>query len=195
MSDIYANIQQGIVQEVLKPWINEFGDEIPVVEMVTAEILETYVIITDASPMPEAGWTAEQVNGQWVFAPYSPPSIPISQLAQSKRMFLRDSCSDEITRSSFQSSALGAVHNYDCRLVDQLNLKVRYDISSFTTQPEPLWASDGTRYEWKDHTADEIMDVMVDMNLHIKQAQVKLSSKLAAVDAATTAAQLDAIVW
>jgi len=141
------------------------------------------------------GWTAINVDGVWEFAPYIPPSEPLPVVAENKRMSLRESCSAAITRSSFQSNALGSVHNYDCRVVDQLNLKVRYDIASVTSTSEPLWASDGTRYQWKQHTASEIMGVMVDMNEHIKVAQVKLATKLAAVDAATTSADIVAIQW
>lgn len=124
-----------------------------------------------------------------------PPERPLVDVANDKRSEMRDACSDEITRSSYQSDALGAVHNYDCRVVDQLNLKVRYDIALATATNEPLWASDGTRYQWKLHTASEIMDVMIDMNEHVKAAQVKLATKLAAVDAATTNAQVSVITW
>lgn len=128
----------------------------------------------------------------WVPYVYQPP-LPV--LAEAKRNEIRSACSDEITRSSFQSSSLGAVHNYDCRLVDQVNLKMRLDIADATSSSEPLWASDGTRYQWKLHTATEIRDVMIDMNEHIKDAQVKLASLMAAVDAATNKAQIDVIVW
>lgn len=133
-------------------------------------------------------WDGEE----WVPYVYQPP-LPV--LAEVKRTEIRSACSDEITRSSFQSSALGAVHNYDCRLVDQINLKMRFDIAETSGLAEPLWASDGTRYQWKSHTSAEIMDVMVDMNDHIKTSQVKLATLMAAVDAATTKAQIDAIVW
>lgn len=119
----------------------------------------------------------------------------LSGLAELKRMELREACSDEITRSSFQSASLGAIHNYDSRVVDQLNLKVRFDIATMTAAPEPLWASDGTRYQWKLHTAAQLLTVMVDMNAHVKEAQINLASKLAAVDAATTSAQIAIIQW
>jgi len=141
-------------------------------------------------------WVAtEDEFGVWHFAPYVPPPIPIPILAEAKRVLLREACSDEITRSSFQSNALGSIHNYDCRLVDQVNLKIRFDIASATDSTEPLWASDGTRYQWKAHTADEILGVMIDMNIHIKGSQVKLASLLAAVDAATTKEQIEVINW
>lgn len=150
-------------------------------------------------PCPEntqQNWIAEQEEGGgWIFYPYVAPPVPIPVVAEAKRVEVRSACSEEITRSSFQSSALGAVHNYDCRLVDQINLKMRFDIAEASGSVEPLWASDGTRYQWKDHTAEEIMDVMVDMNDHIKTAQVKLATLMASVDAATTKAQIDAITW
>lgn len=134
-------------------------------------------------------------NGRPIWVDIPPIIIPLPDMQDSKRAEMRGACSDEITRSSYQSDALGAVHNYDCRLVDQLNLKIRYDVAVSTSTSEPLWASDGTRYQWTEHTAAEIMDVMIDMNEHIKAAQVKLASKLAAVDAATTSEQINAIVW
>lgn len=145
---------------------------------------------------PPAGFTlGSDVDGRPVWVEIPPVVIPLPDLQDSKRVEMRNACSDEITRSSYQSGALGAVHNYDCRLVDQVNLKIRYDVAVSTSASEPLWASDGTRYQWTEHTAAEIMDVMIDMNEHIKAAQVKLASKLAAVDAATTAEQINAIVW
>lgn len=144
---------------------------------------------------PEGMILGGDENGRPTWLVIPPIVIPLPDMQESKRTEMREACSNEITRSSFQSDALGVLHNYDCRIVDQLNLKVRYDIALSTTTSEPLWASDGTRYQWKLHTAGEIMDVMVDMNEHIKEAQVKLASKLAAVDAATTAAQIVAIEW
>lgn len=136
-------------------------------------------------------WT----GSEWTVEAVPSNELPLEALAEIKRNELRNACSDAIVRSSFQSEALGAIYNYDCRLVDQINLKTRYDIALFTSTSEPVWASDGTRYQWKNHTSSELMQVMVDMNNHIKITQVKLASKLAAVDAATTKAQIEAIFW
>lgn len=201
----YVTIENGLVREVFLPmvydveapdWVegdpSRIGQEIPIELRYPSQIVESMIEITDVVPMPGQNWSYNSETG--VFTPPSTgPSF--AELAESKRIFLRDACSNEITRSSFQSSALGDLHNYDCRIVDQLNLKVRYDIALAEDIEEPLWASDGTRYQWKDHTATEIMQVMIDMNQHVKSCQVKLASKLAAVDAATTRPDLDAIVW
>lgn len=124
-----------------------------------------------------------------------PPERPLSELAEEKRTEMRNACSNEIVRSSFQSDALGAIHNYDCRIVDQVNLNARYAIALALSSSEPLWASDGTRYQWMPHTSSELMGVMIDMNEHVKENQAKLATKLAAVDAATNAEQVSAIEW
>lgn len=156
-------------------------------------LVKSWTTVSNEEDTPE-GWFFMS----WADGPPSDPVGPpvsLADAAEFKRTELRNACSEEITRSSFQSDALGAVHNYDSRIVDQLNLKIRFDIATMTVSTEPLWASDGTRYQWKLHTAAEIMKVMVDMNEHVKEAQVKLASKLASVDAATTHSQIDAVVW
>lgn len=125
---------------------------------------------------------------------YTKPKV-LSEVATLKREEMMLACSESITGSSFQSDALGDVYSYDARLVDQINLKVRYDVATFTDKAEPLWASDGVRYEWKLHTASEIMDVMFDLNEHIKSSQVKLASKLVEIEESTTPEQVIAIEW
>lgn len=129
----------------------------------------------------------------WLYPPIIGPTL--SEAKESKRLELRTACSDEIERTSFSSSALGAIHNYDCRLVDQINLKMRYDIALAQVSEEPLWASDGTRFEWKDHSAEELLEVMMDMNDNIKANQQKLATKMASVDAATTNEQVALVEW
>lgn len=139
----------------------------------------------------QVGWSYK--NG--VFSPPIIPETPLPILAEQKRLEFWALCADEITRSNFQSDALGSIHNYDNRIVDQLNLKLRYDISLATGISQPLWASDGTRFQWKDHSSEEMLSVMISMNNHIKALQTKLVTKLAAVDAAVNKAQIDAIIW
>lgn len=127
---------------------------------------------------------------QWVLPPTN-----LSELKQQKINELRNICTGQIERSSFSSAALGTVHNYDCRLVDQMNLKIRYDIANYNSSSEPIWASDGTRYEWKNHTSSQIIAVMEDMNNHIKDSQVRLAYRLSAVEAAETETEIMAIIW
>lgn len=123
------------------------------------------------------------------------PSITLYDVVVAKSVELRQKCDDVIARIPFSSEALGAVYNYDCRSVDQANIQLRYLTSLHTGQNEPLWASDGTRYAWLDHTSDEMIEVMVAMNEHIKINQIKLASKLATVDAASTKDVVRAISW
>lgn len=128
---------------------------------------------------------------------FNPPIIgpTFPEAKELKRKEMRDACFNAIERTSFASAALGPIHNYDCRIVDQLNLKIRYDIALSQNSEEPIWASDGTRYEWKDHNAEELLDVMIDMNINIKAKQGKLVTKLALVDAAMDMAEVDVISW
>jgi hypothetical protein len=132
-------------------------------------------------------------NGKLYWADPPPPPVEFGRAQKSSE--LRQICTNEIERTNFPSNTLGEVHNYDCRLVDQINLKMRHDIAVSTGQPEPIWASNGTRFEWKNHTASQLMDVMVEMNDHIKAVQAKLAQKLAMVDAATTYATAMAVTW
>lgn len=123
------------------------------------------------------------------------PKVTLAVVKDLKGLELRQKCQEAIIISPFTSSALGSAHNYDCREIDQNNIKLRYAIASGMDQPEPIWASDGTRYSWKDHTAEELLQVMVDMNNHIKTNQVKLAGKLALVDAATTKPDVGLVSW
>lgn len=151
-----------------------------------------YIDVSDRLDISSNSWYDAAV-GDFVPEPVYVPSV--ADAAYNKRYELYGGCSEGIIRSSFQSDALGAVHNYDCRIVDQINLQLRYNVAASTASNEPIWASDGTRYQWVEHTATEMADVMVEMNEHIKSFQVKLAAKLGAVDAATTVAEVNSITW
>lgn len=187
---IYALIQDGYVWEVIGPYIDANGVSVPIEERYTPDMVANMVDITNVEPLPDQHWTWDGVT---FTPPYWGPTL--LEAAAEKRMEMRILCDAEITRTSFSSAALGSVHNYDCRIVDQMNLQLRYIAASSTGNAEPLWASDGTRYEWKDHLASEIAEVIVDCSNHIKDNQTLLVTKLAAVDAATTLEQVNAITW
>lgn len=137
-------------------------------------------------------WTWWYHNGTFV---NEDPKETLQVVKDAKYFELRLKCAEMIVIPSFTSEALGSIHNYDCREIDQINLKMRYDIASYTGNPEPLWASDGTRFMWKNHTAEEIMQVMIAMNAHIKINQNKLANKLAQIEACTTKDAVRAITW
>lgn len=146
------------------------------------------------------GWRAvaspEEVDTSIEYYSETPPVVdPITTVKDYKKSALRYKCEDIITRTSFSSEALGQIHNYDSRAIDQLNLKMRYEIALDTGNPEPIWASDGTSYQWKNHSAAELLSVLKDMNDHIKTCQLRLASRLAAVDAASTIEQVEAVIW
>lgn len=190
---IYALIEDGAVFNIVLPWTdNGVPVDLPIEERFPPEVVAKMVEITDMDPMPQERW----LYADGVFSPPpGPPEQTLGELKEYTRGILRGNCSTDIERTSFPSSALGAIHNYDCRLVDQINLKMRYDIALSGDASEPVWASDGTRFEWKNHTAEELLEVMISMNDNIKLKQQKLATKMAAVDAATTKSQVEAVHW
>lgn len=129
------------------------------------------------------------------YAEELPPPDYVAQAKFTQHSNLRSACDEQITRASFTSNALGSLHNYDCRQVDQTNLIIRYLTSLESGVSEPVWASDGTRYEWKQHNASQLLQTIEDMNIHIKSAQVKLSQKLALVDASTSVEDVYSVSW
>lgn len=199
----YARVVSGMVVEIAGPMIydaespywkegdpSRIGQDNPIELWRTAEDVAMFHEITGLDPAPVYGWTFDGTT-------FSPPftGVTLAQASANKVTELRQKCDDAIERGSFTSSALGTVHNYDCRLIDQLNINTRYAVAAHTGAVGPLWASDGTRYTWKDHTSDQLIGVMVDMDSHIKENQVLLAAKLAAVEAATTVDQVNAVTW
>lgn len=125
-----------------------------------------------------------------------PPTPPVEEGRIWKRKMLQMECSKEIENSVFSSKALGKSYKYDCRIVDQMNLKMRYDLASFDSEVQPLWVTtDGLKYEWKNHTAEQLITVMRDMNNHIKILQEKLMSKLSEVEKAGDYASVMNVEW
>lgn len=180
---LYARIDNGILLELLET----DGD---ITQMFDPSWI--WIDITNIDPQPTYYWT-------WDGTVFSPPVDPttLPQAQATARNDLWFYCDVGITRAMFTSQALGNIYNYDCRIVDQLNLTMRYNllVNAPAGSTQPLWASDGTRFDWIEHTMEELLIVMEDMNNHIKVNQTHLASKLAAVDAATTVAEARAIVW
>lgn len=146
------------------------------------------------TPAPDGvvSWGWWYVDGEFT---QEDPNETIETVRAAKTYDFRSRCDEFITRFPFTSEALGVVHTYDCRSIDQSNATLRYIVADTSGTSQPLWASDGTRYSWIDHTADQIAQVLFDMNEHIKVAQVKLAGKLAALDAATTKVEAKAVAW
>lgn len=80
-----AYIQENKIQEIHD---DPDANGVPINQRFTPQYLESCVDISDVSPLPEFNWSAYQVNGEWVFAPYvAPPLTPEQILAnQSEKL-------------------------------------------------------------------------------------------------------------
>lgn len=80
---IYAFIEDGKVSQLVMPFVNPEGVEVPIEERFTPEMVLFMVDVTENEPQPQPGWTYK--NG--VFAPYvihapTPEEILITQSAK-----------------------------------------------------------------------------------------------------------------
>jgi len=64
---IYARIESGVVVEIIVPVENNDGQQYPLPECYTADIVATCIDITSVTPQPQQNWTYR--NGD-----FSPPS-------------------------------------------------------------------------------------------------------------------------
>lgn len=70
MTKTYARVQDSVVQEIIQGVVDESGNELPIEECFTPEIVAMLVDVTDLSPMPGERWT---YDGS-VFTAYVPPA-------------------------------------------------------------------------------------------------------------------------
>lgn len=118
------------------------------------------------------------------------PTLIQAKIAQ--KLLIETSCASAIT-NGISSSALGAAHTYPSGQVDQLNLTaivVRSMLPGYTASKfKTLDAG------WLDHTALQIQQVGIDVEAFIATQLQKSAILQAEIDAATTSAAVQAIVW
>lgn len=127
----------------------------------------------------------------------------LDELKTSKLSSINTLCEAAIV-GGFTSSALGSEHVYQSDRDDQINLMGLVTAGAddllkcgvVTTVIE----EDGTEietitWEWKQHTAAQLKAVFDDGALFKKQQLIKANTLKAQVAAATTAEELDGIVW
>jgi hypothetical protein len=70
---IYARVQDGIVVEVILPYVDPEGNQVKIAERFHSSLIDGtiswMVDITSISPQPEPGWSATEVGGTWQFSP------------------------------------------------------------------------------------------------------------------------------
>lgn len=102
--------------------------------------------------------------------------------------------------AGFVSSALGAAHTYPAQMTDQQNLAASVLASLMPNLPSgwttPFWCEDGSgSWLYANHTATQIQQVGQDGKTAIIVAIQKKAALVAQINAATTAAAVQAITW
>ena len=78
----YAYIEDGKVSQLVLPYVNPEGLEVPIEERFTPEVVSQMVDITDLDPWPEPGWT---YDGSVFAAPVPYQPTPADILLQNQR--------------------------------------------------------------------------------------------------------------
>ena len=119
----------------------------------------------------------------------------LEQLKTSKTSEINTACGNEIV-SGFKSDALGTAHNYQSAEIDQLNL-----IGAVAGGTEDYFkagtkdADDVITYEYKMHTAVQLLQVLNDGKAHKQTLLQKANGLKVQVAEATTVEEVEAIVW
>ena len=142
----------------------------------------------------EPGWTVK--TGALV----SPTAAQLLAQAQAAQIaIITQACAAAIT-SGFISSALGSAHTYPSGLTDQANLAANVlssllpGLPSTWTTPQLCQDANGV-WAYVAHTAAQIQQVGSDGKAAILGYLTKKASLQAEIEAATTVASVNAIVW
>jgi hypothetical protein len=124
-------------------------------------------------------------------------SLPDAQAAQIAALYA--ACDAEMV-GGFVSSALGAAYTYPTKPTDQVNLigaaTDANNPSNPSTWTRAFWCADGSGvWDRRDHTAAQMRQVMADGATAREALSAQLASLVAQVEAATTVAAVQAIVW
>ena len=139
-------------------------------------------------------------DGLIVNKPPAPiPAFDIDSAREIKSKDISFSCEMFIT-SGFNSGGLGATYMYPSNRDDQLNLSGTIQRSSMPgvvpTDAFPFLCKSATNvWDYLQHTPAQIQQVGKDAYAHILNARVKNATLQGQINAATTQAELNAIVW
>jgi len=125
--------------------------------------------------------------------PYTAPTPTPAQLlsaAQSAQGAIVNSACAAAIVAPFTSSALGSVNTYDCNPIDQENINL------VAAHGGSLWAlPSGGNWTFTAHTMAQGVQVQTDMLAHIQAQQTIYAGLLTQINAATTVAAVQSIVW
>lgn len=125
--------------------------------------------------------------------------VTVAQAQATQSAALSASCASAIV-SGFSSSALGSAHTYPSQPNDQSNLIGAATASQSPTLPAGwtcnFWCADSTgAWALRAHTAAQIQQVLADGVAAREALSTKLAALVAQVEAATTVAAVQSIVW
>jgi len=121
------------------------------------------------------------------------PAPTLENCRCAKLAEMRKECDDAIA-TLFQSDALGTdkTYSYDCREIDQLNLQSIVIAGNGGS----IYVHDGQWFNEVGHTHEQSATLLSDMLEHIRvQRFDKLKPIIAAINAATTNDEINAITW
>lgn len=127
------------------------------------------------------------------------PVKTFSELQAEKSAEISAACRLQIV-SGYKSSALGEEHSYPSNPTDQLNMIASVtDANNPANPPDwatPFWCADLLGlWDYRMHSATQIRQAGADGKAQIIACQQKNAQLQAQIYAATTIAELDAIVW
>lgn len=164
---------------------------------------------TEKLPAPWIEISAEQCvgivagstwDGSNVVAPPAPTAAALLAQAQASQIqILSAACQAEIL-AGFTSSALGSAYTYPAKPTDQQNLSASVLASLMpglaSTWTTPFWCADASGvWAMRAHTAAQIQQVGIDGKAATVAAIEKNATLAGQVQAATTVAAVQAIVW
>jgi len=116
----------------------------------------------------------------------------LEDIQAQKVVSINSSCTQAI-ESGFESNALGEPHIYQSDELDQLNLIGV--VASGVDQHFKCSANGGESWEWKQHTVEQLKQVLSDGAIVKGQLLQKAGLLKAQVSSASTVEELDAIEW
>lgn len=161
----------------------------------------TFVQRGDGATIPcdpaNIDWQAYQA---WLAAGNTPdPAYTLTEAQAAQVAQIQQSCRNAIF-AGFTSSALGSAHTYPAKETDQLNLNgsvtaslLPIVASGWTT---PFWCEDSAgNWAYVSHTAAQIQQVGADGKAAILANLSKCQNYIQQIMAATTVADVQAVVW
>jgi hypothetical protein len=142
-------------------------------------------------PSPSPLHKKNLVSMSWIY------DIDLARVQKQKEIAI---ARNEAITSGFESNALGEVHTYPCKAQDQANLVASVTDSLNPANGEswmtPFWCADSEGvWDYRLHTKSQIQTAGADGKAHIVAQLTKNAQLQAAINAATTQAELELICW